>query len=68
MCIAMDDKSQGSIAKDLSIYKFISQFASERIFHIGEHLAKLQAKWLFMSLFPFRLTLLFSKMQNLPDK
>ena len=55
MCIVMDDKSQGSIAKHLSIYKFISQFASERIFRIGEHLAKLQAKWLFMSYAPFAL-------------
>jgi len=27
-------------------YKFIIQFAGERIFKIGEHLVKKQAKWL----------------------
>jgi len=27
-------------------YKYIIQFAGARIFSIGEHLAKLQAKWL----------------------
>jgi len=36
-------------------YKFITQFAGETIFEIGEHLAKLQAKWLFMSYAPFTL-------------
>jgi len=48
MCI--NDKSQGSIAKhlrsnELLYYAFITQSASERIFKIGEHLAKLQANW-----------------------
>jgi len=45
----INDKSQGSIAKHLSCdrllyYKYIIQFSGERIFKIGEHLAKLQAK------------------------
>jgi len=45
LCIAINDKSQGSIAKHLSFdgllhYKLISQFATERIFNIGEHLVK----------------------------
>jgi len=45
-CIVVDDKSQGSIAKHLSCdgllhYKCIIQVAGERIFKIGEHLAKL---------------------------
>ena len=50
-CIEINDKSQGSITKHLSCdvllyYKFITQFASERIFKIGEHLAKLWTEWL----------------------
>jgi len=45
-CIVISDKSQGSTVKHLSCdgllhYKFIIQFAGERIFKIGEHLAKL---------------------------
>ena len=40
-------------------YKFIAQFDCERIFKIGEHLAKLQ-------LTGIRLRLLTSKMQNSP--
>jgi len=68
--IVINDKSKGSIAKHLSwdgllYYKFITQFANERIFKIGEHLAKLQAKWLIVSC-PIRLTLLSSKMHNSP--
>ena len=52
--IVINDKSKGSIAKHLSCdglrrYKFIIQFAGERIFKISEHLAKLQAKWLIVS-------------------
>jgi len=46
--IAIDDKSQGSTAKHLMC-------AVERIFKIGEHLAKLQAKWLTVSYTPFAL-------------
>jgi len=47
--IVINDKSQGSIAKHLSCdgllhYKYIIQFAGERTFEIGKHLAKLQAK------------------------
>jgi len=47
--IAINDESQGSIAKNLKFdellyYTYIIHSASERIFKIGEHLAKLQAK------------------------
>jgi len=60
ICIVINDKSQGSIAKHLSWdgflhYKCITQFASERIFKIDKHLAKLQAKWLIVSYAPFAL-------------
>ena len=34
-------------------YKFIIYCAGKRIFKIGEHLAKLQAKWLIVSYAPF---------------
>jgi len=58
--IVTNDKSQGTVAKHLSWdgllhYKFIIQFAGERIFEIGEHFAKLQAKWLIVSNAPFTL-------------
>ena len=36
-------------------YKFVVHCAGERILKIGEHLAKLQAKWLIMSHAPFAL-------------
>ena len=54
ICIVINDKSQGSIAKHFSCdglihYKFITQFDGERIFKIGEHMAKLQAIWLIVS-------------------
>ena len=44
--IAINDESQGSIAKNLTCdellyYTFITHSAGERIFKIGEHLAKL---------------------------
>ena len=47
--IAIYDESQGSIAKNLRCdellyYTFIIYSAGERIFNIGEHLAKLRAK------------------------
>ena len=50
----INDNIQGSITKHLCwdgllYYKFIIQFANKRIFKIGEHLAKLQAKWLIAS-------------------
>jgi len=69
ICIVINDKSQDSTAKRLSCdgllhCKFITQFAGERIFKIGEHLAKLQVDC-FMC--PIRLRLLSSKMQNSPD-
>jgi len=53
ICVAINDKSQGSTAKHLSYdellhYKFIIQFAGERIFRIGEHLAKLRARVFFV--------------------
>jgi len=46
--IVINNKSQCSITKhlrndELLYYAFIIQSASERIFRIGEHLAKLQA-------------------------
>ena len=51
ICIVIDDKSQGSIAKHLRsdelglLYDaFIIQSAGERIFKIGQHLAMLQAE------------------------
>ena len=51
---AISDESQGSIAKhlrcdELLYYTFIIHSAGERIFTIGEHLTKLQAKWLTVS-------------------
>jgi len=58
--IAINDESQRSIAKNLRrdellCYRFITHSAGERIFKIGEHLAKLQAKWLTVSYTPFAL-------------
>jgi len=46
----INDNSQYSIDKHLRndkllYYTFTTQSAGERIFKIGEHLAKLQAKW-----------------------
>jgi len=53
-------KSQGSIAKNLKCDEllyctFIIHSAGERIFKIGEHLAKLRAKSLAVSYTPFAL-------------
>jgi len=58
--IAINDESEGSIAKNLKFdellyYTFITHSAGERIFKIGEHLAKLQAKWLTVLYTPFAL-------------
>jgi len=58
--VAINDESQDSIAKNLKCdellyYTFIVHSAGERIFKIGEHLAKLQAKWLTVSYTPFAL-------------
>ena len=52
----------------LLYYKFICQFANERNFKIGEHVAKFQAKWLTVSYAPFTLVFCCQKMQNSPDK
>jgi len=59
--IAINDESQRSIAKNIRCdeslyYTFIIQSAGERIFKIGEHLAKLWAKSLTMSYTPFPCT------------
>jgi len=72
--IVINAESQGSIAKNLRCdkllyYTFIIHSAGERIFQIGEHLAKLRAKSLTVSLlYPIRLALLSSKRQISPDK
>ena len=59
ICIVINDKSRGSIAKhlrnnELLYYTFITQSARERTFKIGEHLAKLQAKWWLLHFCPQR--------------
>jgi len=70
--IAIND--EGSIAKNFRCdeslyYTFITHFAGERIFKIGEHLAKLRAKSLTVSYTPFALhAFLSSKMLISPDK
>ena len=58
--IAINDESQCSIANNLRCdellyYTFIIHSAGERIFKIGEHLAKLQAKSMSVSYTPFAL-------------
>jgi len=58
--IAINDESQGSIAKnlicdELLYYTFIIHSAGERIFKIGEHSAKLRAKSLTVSYTQFAL-------------
>ena len=58
--IAINDESEGSTAKHLRndkllFYTFIIHPAGERIFKIGEHLAKLRAKSLTVSYTPFAL-------------
>jgi len=48
ICIVINDKSLGSIAKHLrndDLLYSITQSAGERILKIGEHLVKLPAKW-----------------------
>ena len=73
ICIAINDESQDSIAKNLRCdellhYTFIIHSAGERIFKIGEHLAKLRAKSLNCVIYPICLALLSSKMQISPGK
>jgi len=58
--IEINDESQGNIDKNLSCdellyYTFIGNSAGERIFKIGEHLAKLRAKSSTVSYTPFAL-------------
>ena len=58
--IAINDESQGSIAKNLRYdkllyYTSIIHSAGKRIFNIGEHLAKLRAKSLSVSYTSFAL-------------
>jgi len=58
--IAINDESQGSIAKNLKCdellyYTFIIYSAGERICKIGEHLAKLRAKSLTVLYIPLAL-------------
>jgi len=58
--ITINDESQGSIAKnlwcdELLYYTFVIHSAGERIFKIGEHLAKLRAKSSTVSFTPFAL-------------
>jgi len=73
ICIVINDKSQGNIAKQLRCDEllyctFVTQSASERIFKIAEQLAKLQAKRLTVSCAPFILHFFSSKMLISPDK
>ena len=61
--ISINDESQGSIAKNLRCdellyYIFIIHSAGERIFKLGEQLAKLRAKSLTTS-YPIRFALTF---------
>ena len=56
----INDESKGNIDKnlicdELLYYTFIANSAGERIFKIGEHLAKLRAKSLTVSYTPFAL-------------
>ena len=72
ICIVINDKSRGSIAKhlrydELLYYTFIIQSAGERIFKIGEHLAKLQGKMVYCYTCPIRLAFLSSNMLISPD-
>jgi len=58
--IAINDESQGSIAKnvrfdELLYYTFVIHSVGESICKIGEHLAKLRAKLLTVSYTPFAL-------------
>ena len=60
ICIVINDKSQDSTAKHLSYdgllhYKYVSNYAGERIFKICEHLATLQGKMVERVIRPIRL-------------
>jgi len=69
--IAINDESQGSIAKNLRCdellyYTFIIHSVGERFFKIGEQLVK--GKIVDCVIYLIRLALLSSKMQISPDK
>jgi len=73
ICIVINDKSQGSVAKHLSWdgllhCKFIIQFAGERNFFNRRTFGKVAGKMVVCVIHPIRITLLSSKMQNSPDK
>jgi len=73
MCIVINDKSQGSIAKHLSRgnlvpYKFIIQFPGERFFLNRRTFGEVTGKMVDCVIRPIRLTLLSSKTRKLPDK
>jgi len=67
--IAINDESQGSIATNLRCdellyYTFITHFAGERIFNIGEHLAEVTGKMIDCVIHPICLAILFSKCRS----
>jgi len=71
ICIAINDESQGSIARNLRCdellyYTFIIHSAGERIFKIGEH-CEVTGKIVDCVIYPIALHL-SSKMQISPDK
>jgi len=67
ICIVINDKSQGSIAKRLRCNEFATHLSLNLLvkkFIISEHLAKLQAKiakWLIVSCAPFDLHFCFQR-------
>ena len=71
MCIVINDKSQGNIAKHLSWevfihYKFIIQFAGDKKIKIGATFGEFTGKMVDSFMRPIRLTLLSSKMLTRP--
>jgi len=73
ICIVINGKWQGNVARhlrcdELLCYTFITLSSGERIFKIGEHLAKLQAKWSIVSYAPFALNVFAQRWENSPDK
>ena len=71
--IAINDESQGSIAKNLRCdellyYTFIIHSAGQRICKIGEHFGEVTGKIDDCVICPIRLVLLSSKMQISPVK
>ena len=73
ICIMINDKSQGSVAKYLSWdgllhYKFVIQFAGEKKFKNLRTFRKVTGKMVDRVIHPIRPRRLSSKMQNSPDK